>query len=124
MSNIRPLVDEFQCRLPVALLKVEWNDPTLFLAGSGWSLAITAPWRIVSDGRLVVGSDQAAADLVQKALLEKMVVSCELQSHHAPLDMALILEGGAVIEVFSAAYLEPWTLFLEGRGLFVASPSG
>jgi hypothetical protein len=124
MSNIRSLVDEFQRRLPVALLRVEWNDPTLFLAGSGWSLSLTTPWRVVSEGRLVVGSDEAALDLVQKSLQDKMIISCELQSTHAPLDIALILEGGAVLEVFSAAYLEPWTLFLEGRGLFVASPSG
>lgn len=123
MTSAVPVVKEFANRLPAAILNFEWNDPILVVGGVGWSLAITSPWRVVTADRLVLGSDNATQESVGAHLHDKMLVSCDVQSRHTSLDLALVLEGGEVLEVFSVAYLEPWTLSLSGEGMYVASPS-
>ncbi|MDH5822491.1 hypothetical protein QFW77_05735 [Luteimonas sp. RD2P54] len=110
-------------KLPAAILNIEWNGASLIVGGLGWSLAVTSPWRVVAEERMLLGSDDATHELVVELLQDKMVIGCETQGRHAPLDLALMLEGGKVLEVFSVAYLEPWTLSLSGSGVYVASPS-
>jgi len=92
MTSAVPVVKEFADRLPAAILNVEWNDPILVVGGVGWSLAITSPWRVVTADRLVLGSDDATQESVGAHLHDKMVVSCDVQSRHASLDLALVLE--------------------------------
>lgn len=123
MSSSATAIRKFTGRLPTAILNVEWNDPVLVVGGVGWSLAVTSPWRVVTTEKLVLGSDDADQESLRGLLHDKMVVSCDVQSRHASLDMALVLESGETLEVFSVAYLEPWTLSLSDVGMFVASPS-
>lgn len=123
MSSVASIVKELSGQLPIAILNVEWNDPVLVVGGAGWSLAITSPWRVVTTERLVLGSDNAGQDSLERVLKDRMVVSCGMQSRHASLDLALIFESGEALEVFSVAYLEPWILSLSNSGVFVPSPS-
>lgn len=123
MSSAENVVQELMMRLPLAVLAIEWNDPSLVLSGAGWSISIMAPWRIVSGDQLRLGSDDATQRALEEAVQDKIVIACEMQSRHSRIDPALIFDGGLVLEVFSASHLEPWTLSLAGAGMFVASPS-
>lgn len=119
MSSAVLALEKLSAKLPIAVLNVEWNDPILIVGGAGWSFAIVSPWRIVADEALMLGSDSATQDFVWDLLYDQMVVSCDLQSKNAPLDLALSLENGWVLEVFSVTSLEPWTLSFADVGMFV-----
>ena len=119
MSSALLAFRKLSAKLPIAVLNVEWNDPILIVGGAGWSFAIVSPWRVVADEALILGSDNATQDSVRDLLHDQMVISCDLQSKSAPLDLALLLENGRVLEVFSVTSLEPWTLSLADIGMFV-----
>lgn len=119
MNSAVLALGNLSARLPIAILNVEWNDPILIVGGAGWSFAIVSPWRIVADETLMLGSDSATQDSVWSLLHDQMVVSCNLQSKNAPLDLALSLKNGRVLEVFSVSNLEPWTLTFTDIGMFV-----
>lgn len=112
----------FSRSLPLSIDDVEWDDTVLRIGGRGWSLVILSPWRVVRAGRMAIGCDQAEASAVRAALAGKFIDACVAQSPHAPLDLALVLSSGAVLEVFSVHPLEPWSLRLPGGGTFFALP--
>jgi hypothetical protein len=123
MSSAAGAIQALGQRLPLAVLKIEWNDPNLVVGGAGWSISVLTPWRIVLDDRLLLGSDDATQSAVEEFISGKAIVACEVQSRHSSLDPALIFDSGIALEIFSVTHLEPWVLLIAEQGMFVASPS-
>lgn len=119
MSSAVLVLGKLVDKLPIAILNVEWDDPILIVGGVDWSFAIVSPWRIVADETLMLGSDRATQDSVRNLLYDQMIVSCDIQSKDAPLDLSLSLDNGRVLEVFSVTSLEPWTFSFADTGIFV-----
>lgn len=120
--NISTARSRLAKELPLLISNVQWSDPVLVVGGSDWSLAITSPWRLISFGKMMLGSDQAGPDSLS-FLAGKKLISCDAQSKHVDIDVALFIEGGVILEIFSVSNLEPWTLSMHGAMIYVSSPS-
>jgi hypothetical protein len=108
--------------LPLEITKASFVDPTLTLAGDGWSLSSGSAWRVTKGGVLAYGwSDPAAIDGVLD-LCGKSIIAVAPQSALMAGDPAFELSDGAWLEVFSDQPTDPWSLMLPGL-TFVGSPS-
>lgn len=110
-------------RLPLKVLTAEWQDPVLLLQGADWHMSVMTPWRILHQGALLLGSDDAEPNVVADLLTGNLITRCQQQSSAAALDPLLIFSSGHILEIFSVGPLEPWVISLGDANLFVASPS-
>lgn len=110
-------------RTPIGVEWAEWNETELLLGGADWNMSVLTPWRLLHQGKFVIGSDNTAAIDVIKVLKGNLIVGCKSQSSSEVLDPALLLGSGHILEIFSAGPLEPWTLFFRDKGRYVASPT-
>ena len=105
------------------IISVRWDDPQLVVKGRDWSIAAVAPWRVLKDRALILGSDEAVQEDLEKILVGNAIKTCTFQSAHADVDPALAFESGHLLEIFSSSALEPW-LFCDANGSFlVADPT-
>lgn len=119
---IEHLRRELASLLPLKIREASFIDPTLIVAGDGWSFSSGSAWRITKGGVLAYGwSDPAASDEVWD-LCGKSIVSVASQSALMAGDPAFELSDGAWLEVFSDQPTDPWFLRLPGL-TFVGSPS-
>ncbi len=105
----------------------------VFALSGGMALRVAAPWRLVSDGQIVVGWEddgqpfglpqpcdarQRCASLVSGRRVESAIVG--------PLgDLVVRVEGGTVVEVFNASCgYEGWQLHGPGERWLVAQGGG
>jgi hypothetical protein len=97
--------------LPLHVEVVEYNDPMIVLAGSGWSLSVACPWRLMRDCRLAASYGDDGAGPVLDALVGSHVIDFRSGgSGRGPGDIQLELEGGVVLDVFVDTDLDPWVL--------------
>ena len=123
MNTANTVIMILAAHVPMTVEQVDWNETELVLRGMGWNMSILTPWRILQNGKFVFGSDCAAVSEVASLLNGNSIIECKGQSSSAILDPALVLSSGHVLEIFSAAPLEPWTLFVRDFGRYVASPA-
>jgi hypothetical protein len=103
--------------LPLKILEVQWNDPTLALAGESWSLSLSCPWRVIAlDGIKLSWSTPRVEDQVWD-LVGAEIVTIAPQSTANFMDPVLELTGGLTLEVFSDSGVDTWTLRLPGLTL-------
>lgn len=115
--------DRMPMRLPLRVVSAMWRDPVLVLRGANWSLSVLSTWRIVLQGKLLVGSDAAEVRDIPPLLDGKLVVACK--PHGSLADPSLEFEDGYVLEVFSTCALEPWVLRFESTGeVYIGEPAG
>lgn len=108
--------------LPLQIREASFVDPTLTLAGEGWSFSSGSAWRVITSGVLAFGwSDPAARDRVLE-LCGRSIVSVASQSALMGGDPAFELSDGGWLEVFSDHPTDPWSLRLPSI-TFVGSPS-
>jgi hypothetical protein len=109
--------------LPLAIHDVsEIVRCSLTIGGEDWSLNINSPWRITRAGRLLIGSDEGEAPPWPADLATQRIVAVVPQGVGA-LDLAFVLDGGEVLEVFSCHPDEPWVLCLPSGSVWASSPS-
>ena len=120
---IQNLIATLKQRLPLTIVEALWSDPVLSLVGHDWSFNTTSTWRLVSEHRLLSGSEDDNAQDAIKSLVGVEIVACEPMSSSPALDPRFILANGARLEVFSATATEPWVLKLSDGPTYVASPS-
>lgn len=123
MTSAQQAMRAISNRLPLKVLYVDWEDPTLILRGDGWRVSIMTAWRVVLEGRLIVGSDAVDEAALRAALNRTLITGCGVQSTVAGPDPTFVFATGHVLEVFSVGPLEPWVALIEGAGLFASSPS-
>lgn len=98
--------------LPLTIREAEWADPVLTLAGEGWSLAASCPWRVTSNSGLEISdSHPDAVDLVWE-LVGVSVRAAQPQNNGALVDPRFILSNDTVLELFSTFSSDAWTLRL------------
>lgn len=116
--NGATVAEALRAVLPLKIREVQWNDPTLTLAGNEWSFSLTCPWRVVGPrGLQFAWSDPEVEDHVWD-LVGAEVVAAEPQPGAGLYDPVLRLTGDLVLEVFCDTGLDPWTLHLPD-GIFV-----
>lgn len=109
-------------RLPLKIKEAAFTDPTLTLAGDGWSFSSPSAWRVIKDGVLEFGwSNSDASDLVWN-LCGSSILSVVPQSSRMGGDPAFEISGGRWLEVFSDHAVDPWSVRLPDV-TFVGSPS-
>lgn len=107
---------------PLAIKEAAFADPTLTLAGDGWSLSTPSAWRVLKAGVLEFGwSGADAPDLIWE-LCGLSIVSVAPQSSRMSGDPAFELSDGRWLEIFSDHPVDPWSLRLPPI-TFVGSPS-
>ena len=102
--------------LPLQLEEVEYNDPMVVLAGSGWSLSVACPWRLMRDGQLETSyGDDGAAAVVDGLVGKSVVAFGSGDDSSRPGDIRVTLDDGAVLDVFADTDLDPWVLRLPNH---------
>ncbi len=96
--------------LPLGLTAVEWDGTTLVVGGEGWHLTVMSPWRITRHGALLASYETPPADPAVMSLQGCGVLGVNVQASLSPIDPALVLDDGRVLEVFGTSTLEPWVL--------------
>jgi hypothetical protein len=109
--------------LPLSINRAEYSDENLSIGGPEWSFNSTSPWRLLADNRLVVGSYDENSYASVANLAGRQIVGAEAQGVRGSMDPSFELDDGAVLEVFSCHFLEPWVLRLPQEPIVVASPS-
>lgn len=119
---IEHLRGELAPRFPLTIEEAAFVDPTLTLAGHGWSFSSPSAWRVVKGGILEFGwSDAGAPDLVWD-LVGLSIVSVVPQSPVMRGDPSFELSDGRWLEIFSDHAVDPWSMRLPNM-TFVGSPS-
>lgn len=108
------LIAKVAKQLPLRISTVEWTDPTLVLAGQGWSLSLTCPWRAVTPQGSAFGWDSPDVEDRAWDLIGAEVISVVRQASGAFADPAFVLSNGVILEVLSDSELDPWNLRVEG----------
>ena len=121
--SIDDVIRAVERHLPLTIHDVDSEDgATLVIGGEGWSLTIAAPWRITRANQLLIGSEEAEAGPWPTDLVTQNIVAV-LPQGVGGLDLAFMLDGGKILEVFSCHPVEPWVLRLPSGPVWVASPS-
>ena len=108
--------------LPLKIRAASFVDPTLDIAGDGWSLICVSAWRVTRAGVLEFGwSGKEASDRIWD-LCGLSIVSVTSQSPLMRGDPAFELSSGQWLEIFSDHPVDPWWLILPTI-TFVGSPS-
>ena len=119
---IKQLTRELSAKFPLIIKEVAFVDPTLTLAGDGWTFSSPSAWRVIKDGVLEFGwSNPGASDLVWD-LYGLSIVSVAPQSSVMGGDPAFELSDGRWLEIFSDHAVDPWSMQLPNM-TFVGSPS-
>lgn len=120
---VAQVIQAVEPHLPLVIHNVDSTDGvTLVIGGEDWSLKVSAPWRITRANRLLLGSEEEAAHPWPTDLITQRVVAVVPQGIGG-LDLAFVLDGGKVLEVFSCHPVEPWVLRLPSGPVWVASPT-
>lgn len=94
MTVANEAIREVAHRLPLKVASAEWRDPVLLLHGDGWRMTVMTPWRVLLQGRLLWGSDNADSDEVAKLLTGNIVATCRSQGSDSSLDPSLGFASG------------------------------
>lgn len=123
VPSLEEVVRAIRPHLPLTIHEVNFeNGVNLTIGGEGWSLTVNAPWRITRAGQLLLGSEEDAARPWPSDLVTQRILAVEPQGIGG-LDLAFLLDGGKVLEVFSCHPVEPWVLRLPTAPVWVSSPS-
>ena len=108
--------------LPLKIREATFRDPTLTLAGDGWTFSSPSAWRVIKSNVLDFGwSDTEASNLVWDLCGLSIVAVCK-QSPRMSGDPAFELSDGRWLEIFSDHAVDPWSMRLPNM-TFVGSPS-
>lgn len=119
---IEQLRREFATSGPLTIREAAFVDPTLTLAGEGWSLSTPCAWRVLRDGVLEFGwSSTEASDSIWE-LCGLSILSVAPQSPRMSGDPAFELSDGRWLEIFSDHPVDPWS-FRFPSITYVGSPS-
>jgi hypothetical protein len=100
---------------PFKVVDVDHADPTVTLAGEGWSLSITCPWRLLLNGDIVVNwEDVKSIDEIWN-LVGHSIIGVRSKSTSEVNDPVLVLTGGFLLEISADSDLDPWVLRLPGQ---------
>jgi hypothetical protein len=119
---IEQLQRELAVSGPLTIKEAVFADPTLTLAGDGWSLSTPSAWRVLKGGVLEFGWSGAEASDSIWELCGLSIVSVAPQSSRMSGDPAFELSDGRWLEIFSDHAVDPWSLRLPSM-TFVGSPS-
>ena len=119
---IEDLRRELSASRPLAIKEAAFADPTLTLAGEGWSLSTPSAWRVLKSGVLEFGWSSAEASHLVWELCGLSIISVAPQSALMGGDPAFELSDGRWLEIFSDHPVDPWLLRLPSM-TFVGSPS-
>ncbi|MCB0912684.1 MAG: hypothetical protein KDB60_13805 [Propionibacteriaceae bacterium] len=119
---IEHLKKEVERLLPLRIKVASFVDPTLTLAGDGWSFSTGSAWRVTAAGVLTFGWSDPTASRRVLELCGRPILSVAAQSPRMGGDPAFELSDGYWLEVFSDQPTDPWSLQLPSI-TFVGSPS-
>ena len=120
MHEIIESVSKF---LPLKIDVMEWNQPTLILAGKNWRFSTMSEWRVIRNNVLIYGCEDDISPEMINAIKNTEIVAVNIQSRNAVFDPAFTFSNGDQLEVFSASYYEPWIFDFSSGIVYVASPS-
>jgi hypothetical protein len=106
---------------PLEIKDAGFESEYLTLLGEEWNFHALTPWRVVEGNRIRYGHGDPDAHLHVRTLVGDAITGLRIQSDVLRTDPAFMLSDGAILEVFSDHYYEPWTMRLP-TGLFVALP--
>lgn len=113
---------ELASLLPLEISAASYSEPTLMLAGEGWSFSSASAWRITRGGILEYGWSSPESNVAIQRLRGKSIVAIAPQSAFMAGDPAFEFSDGGWLEVFSDYPTDPWSLQLPNI-TFVGSPS-
>ncbi|WP_434594660.1 hypothetical protein [Streptomyces sp. A5-4] len=107
--------EEISAHLPFQV-EACWLDPdsdTLLLSGSGWRLRVSGPWRLTREEVIEASRDaEVRPDMADgvRSLVGAQIVDVQPQSRFNSLDIALLMNDGRVLELFSDYTYDIWLL--------------
>ena len=113
MTLIEELHRRIQRDQPLRIDRVDAVDPTMTLVGSGWSLAIVCPWRLVLAGGEVIDWEQDGAEEAVAARVGQAIVGVKpLDSDH-PTAPAFAFSNGDCLVIDPDDDLDPWSMLFD-----------
>lgn len=114
--------DMINTHCPLRIQRAMWQDPTLLLAGPGWSFACTSIWRLVEGDRLVLGYEDEATIKAIEDLRQSDVLRCEALVRPSSGDVRFTLSNGLILEIFVTSLIDPWVFRLPADLTLVPAP--
>jgi len=108
------LLNELKSRLPLRIDSVHWDRDTLNLIGGKWNLVTMSAWRVINTGSVEFACYDTDIDDLVNGLVNKSIVSVEVQSIAISVDPIFQLDDHRKLEIFSTDTVEPWVLNLNG----------
>lgn len=87
--------------------------------GDGWSIAVTAPWRVQRGIDMVTAADSESAPDDVWTLIGHDLIGIERRSVLTDIDPRYVFNGGVTLDVLTDNHLDPWVVHLNGS-IYVA----
>lgn len=109
--------------LPLKVVAVEWNYPTLKISGNDWNFKAKTSWHLVDDNRLICGCyDDISAEEVKK-LVDLNINSITVQSLLLPIDPVFEFSNRLKMKFFTCSSLQSWVFTTPNDERFDSSIS-
>jgi hypothetical protein len=104
--------------LPMRVERAEFEDPTLLVGGSEWSLSATCAWRWVNkNGHVVSPAEADPADRIWELIGNEIISVTWSGPPQLGLDPSFELRSGGFLDVFSDAPFDTWFMTTPTLGL-------
>jgi hypothetical protein len=103
-------LETVRARLPWRVRTAEWVDPTLVVAGDGWSITISCAWRVCTPTGVAYGSSSEDVEDRVWDLVGADVTRIEPQGVVSYADPRLVFGGGLALELFNEGEPDPYVI--------------
>lgn len=115
ISEIQPKIDP---HLPLKIKKASWNDPILHFYGKEWSFYTLAAWRLYFNDTFKYGSFDGKNPEIARILRHTSISKISVQCPNFPVDPLFYFADGHVLEIFSDASYDTWTIHLPNNVVY------
>lgn len=121
------MIAEIQTKIkphtPLILDEIICDGGNLVFRGTNWHFSAITSWRLIRSNKFLCGSDIDTHEIIN-LLRDASIIRIEPQSIAFPVDPALFFDNGCIIEVFSDASYDTWTLQMPDEPLYDFAPYG
>jgi hypothetical protein len=107
--------------LPIKTEQVSWGGDTLMLSSKNWIFRTESVWRVSKNHRLQFTCWDGDASTLVSNFLGVSVVEVNWLIGTQPIDPAIRLSDGCVLEVFCSSSIDPWVMEFSGGVVYLGN---
>ncbi|PJD94822.1 MAG: hypothetical protein CK425_10555 [Parachlamydia sp.] len=120
---IETMITKTKKYLPLKITEIAWDGTIFQLYGSNWNFTTLSAWRISTKNQMIFGCYDSDSTSSTHFLKNLKIIDIEIQDALLKIDPVFILSNDQRIEIFSTDTFEPWTFYIDGLEMFIATPS-